>query len=265
MIALPDANTLQQMGKTILVAGHRVVDPPLIAASESIVGAPHTYPGGITYYDAEMVHKLGRPPVEPMATGANIPLSREMQNDTRESVEAAFFKNVFNLPVSAPNMTATEVLERKDEFLRTMEPTLGQLESDYPAVIVERAFNIMLRAGAFPEVPEALAGREVAFAFVSPVELARKQIEAAGQARALELVAPFIKADPDLIDNFAGDEIIRDTPEIFNFPQSWLRPRAEVEQRRRARAEAQEAAAILEGVERAADMAGKASKVRGKT
>ena len=244
MIALPDANTLQQMGKTLLVAGHKAVDPPLLVGDDSVFGTPKTFPGGITTFDMQAARDLGRIPIEPLQTGFNLPLGREMQKDARDQIWAAFFRNVLQLPVDAPRMTATEVLERKEEFIRTIGPVFGRLESDYIGQVVERAFNILLRAGAFPDPPEALQGREVVFDYASPVEQARRQIEAAGAARSVELLAPFVQADPSILDNFDGDAIARDTPEIFGMPQRWLRPKEEVEGLREGRQQAQQAAAL---------------------
>ena len=255
MLALPDANSLQEMGKTLLVAGHKATDPPLLAADDSILGAIKTFPGGITYFDAEAARSLGRLPVTPLTTGANIPLGREMQNDTREQIWQAFFRNVLQLPLDAARMTATEVLERKDEFLRTVGPVFGRLEADYPAVIVERAFGLLDRAGALPPRPERLRGRRLRFTFASPVEQARRQVEAAGAARAVELLAPFVSAQPEIMDHFDGDAIARDTPEVFGLPQAWLRPSDGVESLRAGRAQAQQAAAL------AASLAGGAGPV----
>lgn len=246
MIALPDANTLQQMGKTLLVAGHKAVDPPLLVGDDSVIGTPKTFPGGITTFDMQAARDLGRIPIEPLQTGFNLPLGREMQQDTRDQIWAAFFRNVLQMPVDAPQMTATEVLERKEEFIRTIGPVFGRLESDYIGQVVERSFMIMLRAGAFPEPPEVLRGQEVIFDYASPVEQARKQIEAAGAARSVELLAPFVQADPSIMDNFDGDEIARDTPDIFGMPQKWLRPEDQRDAMREQRAQAQQVQALPE-------------------
>jgi hypothetical protein len=51
----------------------------------------------------------------------------------------------------------------------------------------------------------------------------------------VELLAPFVEADPAIMDNFDGDAIARDTPEIFGLPQRWLRAREEVDARRAVR------------------------------
>jgi len=255
MIALPDANTLQQMGKTILVAGHKAVDPPLIQVNDAVIGTARTFPGGVSYVDAQALRDLGGiRPIAPLETGGNIPLGREMQADTRAQIEAAFFKNVFNLPVDGPQMTATEVLERRDEFLRTVGPVVGRLETDYIGVIPQRAFMIMLRAHAFGPPPPSLAGGRVRFVVSSAIEQARRQIEAAGAARAMELLAPFLAAKPELMDNFDGDAIARDVPEIFGLPRRWLRAQGAVDALRLSRLQGQQAMDLLHGMGKAAEI-----------
>lgn len=255
MIALPDAKTLQAMGKTLLVAGQKAVDPPLLAYDDSIIGAVRTFPGGITTIDIEAVRGIGGSPVQPLNFGTNIPLGREMQNDTRQAVEAAFFRNIFNLPVDGPQMTATEILERKEEFIREIGPVFGRLETDYIGSIVDRVFGIMMRAGAFPEPPEILQGRDINFEFQSPIVQARKQIEAAGAARAIDILAPFVQVDPSIMDNFDGDKIARDTPDIFGIPMDWIRSNDEVSKIRQERAQAQQAQESMAMAQQTAEIA----------
>lgn len=261
MIALPDARTLQAMGHTLLVGGQRAVDPPIWIADDGVLSAVRTFPGGLTVVDVEVVRDTNGRPMGHLDMGSNIPIGREMQEDYRNMVEAAFFKNVFNLPVDAPQMTATEVLERKEEFLRTIGPVMGQLESSYIGQSIERVFGIMLRAGALPPVPEALQGRDVTFEFLSPIQQARKQIEAAGLARSLEFVNPIGAIDPTVYDNFDADEIVRDLPDMFSTPQRWLKTRDQVQGIRQQRQQQQAAAARAAGMEQLAGMGKTLSEV----
>ncbi|MCK4867079.1 MAG: hypothetical protein KAT39_03440, partial [Alphaproteobacteria bacterium] len=190
---------------------------------------PSLVPGGITYYNAAAMRNAGlRDPIRPLFTGAQIPLAREMQADVREQIFAAFFRNVLNLPTDGPAMTATEVVERKEEFVRTIGPVFGRLEADYMAPMVERAFGILLRQGKFPPPPEELQGQEISFEFASPVEKVRRQLDTMNAVRTIEMIAPFVQADPAIMDNFNGDEIARDAAEFNSMPASWLKPKAEV-------------------------------------
>ncbi len=264
MLALPDAKTLQAMGKTILVAGQKAADPPLLMPSDSIIGTPRTMPGGNTYYDAETAKDFrGRPPVVPLITGMDLPITRDMQNDIREQVFSAFFKNIFQPLLEKSGMTATEVLERREEFIRTAGPAFDGLESDYTAPMVELSFNIIQRGGGFLPPPEALQNRDIKFKYVSPVEQARKQIEAAGMARFFELVAPLVGFQPEMMDHIDGDEIMRDAPDVSGMPERWLKSKDRVEAVRKQRAEAQQAAAALEEASQVAEVAKTASDVPG--
>jgi hypothetical protein len=254
MLALPDARTLQAMGMTLLAGGQLAVDPPRWVPDDGMMSTVRTYPGGINVVDAEVVKATRGRPMGTLELGANMPIGREMQIDYRQMVEAAFFKNIFNLPVEGPDMTATEVIERKEEFIRTIGPVLGQLEMDYVGNIIHRVFGIMsgphrdFVAAALPPPPEALLGQEVKFEFQSPIQQARKRLEVANMARAFEFLTPLITIDPGVVANFDSDEIVRDMPEAFSLPAKWLRPKDEVEQLRAQQQQAQQGqAAIVEG------------------
>lgn len=233
MMALPDSQTLQAMGKTLLVGGQRAVDPPIWVLNDSVLSPLRTFPGGVTVLDTSDIGEQS--PVGAFPVSTNLPLGREMQQDYRAMVEAAFFKNAFNLPIDGPQMTAFEVAARKEEFIRTLGPVFGRLEADYIGHIVERVFGIMERAGAFPERPEELQDAQITFRFQSPIQQARKQLEILSVTNALQQIAPLAEAQPEILDNFDGDEIARDAPEWSGMPLKWLRTKEGVEQRRQAR------------------------------
>ncbi len=265
MLALPDVQTLNQMGKTLLRAGHKAVEPPLLIPHDGLKSAVRTWPGGNTFYDASMVGRNGgRPPIWPLESGANMPLGLEMQNQTREMVWAAFFRNVLELPTEGPQMTATEILQRRETFMRVIGPTFGRLEADYTGPLIERVFNVMMRAGMFPEPPEALQGTEVRFEFQSSVARIGKLVENAALRKTLEDLAPLM-ADGDLtpIDNFDKDEITRDVAEANGLPQRWLRPIDARDAMRQQRAEALQAEQQAEDAERVIEGAGKVVEMAG--
>jgi hypothetical protein len=237
MLALPDANTVNMQAKTLLKAGQKAVDPPLLIANDSVIGSVRMFPGSNTYFDARAAKMMGRIPIEPLNTGANMPLGREMLHDTREMIWNAFLRNILQLPQDRPEMTATEVLERKEEFMRVAGPVFGRLESDYIGPMIDRVYNLMARAEAFPPAPEYLEGADIKFEYESPIEKARKQVEAAAAARALEVLTPYIQGKPDILDNFDLDQMSRDVGEAHGMKQTWLKPVESVKQEREARAQ----------------------------
>ncbi len=247
MLALADARTLNAMSRTNLDAGEKVANPPLLAASDGLTSNVRLFPGGINYIDYDAV-PAGRRPLEPLVTGANLPISLEMENQRRDMIWAAFFRNVLQLPVNAPQMTATEILERKEEFLRVIGPTFGRLEANYIAPVVNRVFGLMKRAGAFAPAPEILAGRRVSFAFDSPVSQARSQIEALAVRGALEQAAPFLTLNPAAADLINSEDAVR-TIFAANGADGLLRGEDAVAGLRATKQIAQVAEALVEGAE----------------
>ncbi len=263
MLALPDALTLQQMGKTILKAGQKAVDPPIIAPNDGLIKSAQLFPGGIVTYDARSAVKLGgRKPVDTLDITGNIPIGREMQQDVREQIFAAFFRNVLNLPVDRPTMTATEVIERKEEFVRTIGPVFGRLENDYAGPVAERVFAILLRLGRFPVPPPILQGREVRFEYANPVQKVRQQIETLGAVRTIEMIAPFVEANPEIMDNFDADAIARDAGAFNGMPQRWLRNQGDVAALRAGRIRALKGEEARRDAERFLDATAKVAGVQ---
>lgn len=259
MIAFPDAATSQAMGETILVAGQRAANPPLFAPNDGAFDAVNMFPGGISYYDVETATQLRGNPFFPLDTGLNLPIGRDMQQDTREQIRQAFFRNVFNLPVPGTDMTATEVIERKEEFIREVGPVFGRLESDLNGPVAERSFNIMLRSGAFDPIPEELQGTEVRFEFESPVKKIRHQTQAqAAQLWAQEIIG-LAQVKPEALDLLNVDELARFSAEALNLPESIVVGREAIQALREQRAQAQAEAMEREKVAQEAQIAGQAA------
>ena len=98
--ALPDARLLQSITLTLLEAGQKAVDPPMIAVQEAIVGGVNVYAGGVTYVDAEYDERLGEVlrQLGGDASKGGLNFGVETAQDIREMISQAFFLNKINLP-----------------------------------------------------------------------------------------------------------------------------------------------------------------------
>lgn len=250
MHAYADTRTLQAIARTMLIAGQRAADPTTWILNDAVLSPVKTMPGGVIVLDAQSVHQNGgRAPLGTLDMGKNMPLGREMQLDYRDLVQKAFFNDLFINSVENRNLTATEVLERKEELVRVLGPTFGRLEGDYIGVVIERVFRIMDRAGAFPPRPQALEDAQIAFTYMSPIQQARKTTEAAGLSRAFDMLLPVAQTHPGaaaMLDNFDWDTIARDTPDWAGFPQKYMKPMGQVDDDRQQRAQQEQEAAALQ-------------------
>jgi hypothetical protein len=252
MIALPDALTLQAISRTLLVAGERTADPPLMVPSDAFLSPVRTFPGGLSVFDVQALVDGGlSSPVFPLPTATNLPVGREMQADYRFQVESSFYRDVMRIPEGAP--TATEVLEKKEEFIRALGPIFGRLEADYVGAMINRIYNIMDRARAFPDKPGILNEVPLQFRYQSPLQQARKAIDVAGLNRTLEITAPLVATRPDMLDFIDTDQIMADSPDWSGIPTKWVRNKDDIATDREARAEATQEQANLENAKPVAE------------
>ena len=260
VLALPDVQTLNQMGKTMLRGLHRAVDPPWLLPADSFVNAPQLRPGGVSYYDAKAVRNLGMSdPFRQMDSRSNIPWGLNAQAAGREQIQALFYRNVLNLPVSAPQMTATEVIQRREEFVREIGAVFGRLESDYTGPIVERAFNMMLRRGSFGDsstIPEEIQNGGIEFRFASPIEKAKRQIEEATVMQGVDKVLAIGQIQPAIMDRFNWDEIGKFLADSNDFPQHLTLDDKEVEALGQQKAAAEQQAQQMQQIEQASGIVG---------
>ena len=260
MIALPDANTLQAMGETILVAGQRLADPPIMAPNDGAFQEVMTFPGGISYYDVETAASVGGNPFFPMISGNNLPVTRDMQTDIRNQVSAAFFRNILNLPQDGPQMTATEIIQRKDEFIREVGPVFGRFQTDYNEPLVNRSFKILFREGLFNEPPEALAGQNIKFVFDLPVNKIKKQVQAAAATQfALEMLQ-LSQTYPEAKHIVNVDALARHNADAAALPHDIVNTREEVQQKVQAEQAAMAKQQEMAMMEQGANTASKGAK-----
>lgn len=253
-LLLPDIKMLNQQARTTLEVGHFTARPPHFIPHEGVIDFSALHPGGWVHYDAaSAAQNGGRPPIFPFVSGANYPISREMTQDTRDRIWQGFLQSVLNLPVDAPRMTATEIIERKEEMIRIVGPVFGKMETNTEK-IVRRVFWVEYRAGNLRPVPQQLQGQKLKFSVNSPMTDVRKQIEAASVSRVVEIIGPLAQSFPQMMDNYDLDEIARDVGEAM-MPVQWVRSRDEVETMRAQRAEAEQEAAAREQSMQVSEMA----------
>lgn len=199
--ALPDARTLQAISYTLLKAGEKAVDPPMIAVDEMIRSDIDIKPSGITWVDAEYDERLGDV-LRPLSQDTRaLRFGAEMQEKHLLMVQEAFFLNKINLPPMSADMTAYEVQIRTQEYIRNALPLFEPMETEYNAPLCEKSFNTLLRAGAFGsprDWPDAVRGLSMRWTFESPLMEAQRKEETARFMESAQLLAAAAQIDPSL-------------------------------------------------------------------
>jgi len=183
------------------------------------------------------------------ATGAREEVLQVIQFK-QSQIGAAFYNDLFVMLSGNdnPQMTAREVAERHEEKLLMLSPVLEQMHNEVLAPLTKRAFEICMRNGLFPPVPEELEGRdeELKVEFVSLLAQAQKSVSAPAMEKTMALAGNLAGAFPEVMDNINLDAAIRKHAQMSGTPETILRDEKEVEKMRKARAEQQAKAQQLQ-------------------
>jgi hypothetical protein len=246
--ALPDARLMQAITATLLEAGEKAVNPPMIAVQEMIRSDISVYAGGITWVDAEYDQKMGDV-LRPISQDkGGLGMGMEMQDRARQMVAEAFYLNKLSLPVMAGSMTATEVSQRVQEYIRNALPLFGPMESEYNGALCDQTFEILLRAGAFgsiDDMPQSLRGQEVQFRFESPLHEAAERQKGQTFMEAKAMLAQAAELDPSVTAMVDSRTALRDVLNGIGTPARWLRDEAQMQEMDASAAEQQQAQQML--------------------
>lgn len=268
IIGLPDARLIQAMTRTLLEVGEKIANPPLVAVDEVVRSDMQVFPGGVTWVDRDYDERLGEA-LRPITLDARgVPIGIDMQRDARQLLWTVFYLNKLALPQRAPEMTAYEIGQRVQEYIRGALPIFEPMEADYNGQLCELDFDLLRRAGAFGsprEMPPSLQGARVSFSFMSPLHDA---IEAQKTQRFLQagaLIAQAAQLDPSSTALLDVGVALRDALDGAGIPTKWTRSQADVDQAQAAQAAQAEVQKMLEGLktggEAANEIAGAAAQL----
>ena len=151
--ALPDARLLQAITLTLLEAGEKAVNPPMIATQDAVRGDVRLDGGSINWVDSAYDERLGEAlrPITLDKSGLQFGIA--LREDIKQMLVEAFYLNKLQLPMNGPQMTATESTYRIQEWVRNAMPLFGPGASNYNEPLQEMDFKTLLHAGAFIQNP----------------------------------------------------------------------------------------------------------------
>lgn len=174
----------------------------------------------------------------PLSTGGNFELSAEKTAQLQGQIRKVLMADQLP-PADGPAKTAYEYSIRVAMIRKVLGPLYGRLQAEYLKPLIDRCFGLAYRAGVFSPPPQSLANRDFAVRYVSPMARAQKLDEVDAVRATFADAAEFAKVDPSIIDELDPREALRIVREGRNAPASIQRKPEEVEQIRKAKAEAQ--------------------------
>jgi hypothetical protein len=255
---LPDARLIQAMTYTLLEAGEKATNPPLVATQDAIRSDVAVYAGGITWVDNEYDERLGDAlrPIAQDFRGFNYGI--QMNEASRAMIHQAFFLDALKMPERGNEMTAYEVGQRVQEYIRNALPIFEPMEMEYNAALCDVTFDILWRGGAFGDArswPKALRGAEIAFNFESPLHDAIEQQKGQKFQEAQGLISVAIGLDPSCASVPKAEVALRDALTGIGVPAIWMNTEEFVKEAKAQQQQAQQAQQALAAMEQGSNVA----------
>ena len=254
MDALADCYTLNQLIELTLDNVDKALDPPLMHNEGAVIGEIDQTARGVT-----QMRDINE--IAPLPLGINYQAGEMKIEDLRQNIRNHFHISDLQLKES-PAMTATEVRVRYEEMQKFLAPTLGNIEEYFLSPLVARAFNILLRAGEFDEIPEIVANDQRGFdvEYLGQLAQSQKADKATNIQQWIGFLAQLAEVIPDIMDTVDSDAVARELADITGVPAKVLQSKGKVKEARERRQQQQEQLAAAEQ----AQMDGQAAEATGK-
>lgn len=218
VIALPQARMLQRMMMTLIEAGEKRVDPPIMAVEDAILSPIDLSSGAITYLDTE--HGGIRDMFMPIDLGKDVGLGVDLIADSRQQLADAFYLNkLMPLANRDKEVTAYEASQLVQEYIRSALPLFEPLEDERSGRMLDLVTQKVMRAGGYgpvdrngiPEqLPDALLGSNIQYEFSNSLTEARERQMIQGYQESLSITAMAAQLDPASVAEINIRDMFRD-------------------------------------------------------
>ena len=260
---LPDARLLQAMTRTLLEAGEKAVAPPMIGVEEALRSDMAIYAGGVTWVDQAYDERLGevlRPLTQDLR---GLPQGFDAADRMMAMMREAFFLNALALPQGGPEMTAYEVGQRVQDYIRQAAPIFEPLEDEDNGAVCETTFDLLMKNGAFgsvEDIPQSIRGKDITFKFESPLHDAAERQKGNKFMEAAGILGQVMPLDPTAPAHIDIKTAFRDVLTSIGMPAKWLTSETEAEEIIAGMQQNAQAEQTVEELGAGADVAGKVAE-----
>ncbi len=251
---LPTIKMLNRMQQAYIVEAEHHADPSYLVPDGSLLGVDFNRdPGSVIAYKPDV--NGAKPEILPH--GDNPAQAFRDIQEVQENVKRGFFWDIFDPLGDLKQITATEAEIRNEGKMIPFAPIAGNLHSELFRVVIHRVFGIVSRRGLLPAAPRILQEKpDYKVEFVSKIALSIKKLESLGWLQTEASLVNIAQLKPDIMDNFALDDIARDIALVNGSAPKWLVPVKERDAKREAMAQMQAQQAAMAQLEAGAGVLG---------
>ena len=234
MEVLPTIKVVNAMARTVLEASELAVRPPVVVGAGTMEGPIRTAPGSIMY-----VRQGTRDVPQPFNHGANPQIGHDLMDREEMKIQKAFFADRLSLP-DQDRMTATEIIERRQQGLMVLSPILSRLYSEWLSPVIVRTFKWMMSQNMLSPTPEGVDLDTLKINYVSPMAVSRRASNTQAFMQAMSAGQMLLQLNPEVMHNLDIDGIFRSLMSQNNVDPSFLKTEQEVQMIRQQEAQEQQ-------------------------
>ncbi len=242
--AIGDARALQTLEKRSAQLVDKMANPamqvPAGLRSEPVSMNPNSH----VYVDSSGPAQQVRPVYEVNPAGLAAVEEKIRQHERR--IDQAMFADLWLImeQLVVGKMTATEVVQRREEKGLQLGPALQRLEEELLNPVADRIVPIILRGGLMPPPPKELEGMELKTEFISVLAQTQKLVGIQGVQELTRQVGTMAQLqlaggqEANILDKFDLDQAIDEISDMLGTPPALVRSDEKVEELRAQRAQA---------------------------
>lgn len=238
-----NAKMMQEMEKASIMTVHQQIKPALSVPAK-YKGVVSLLPGATNYVD-------GNEKIEPIL---NVNLSLQdlefKLSEIEQRISQGFYNDLFMMIINADragrDMTATEILARKEEKMLLLGPTIERQIKEFLDPTIERTFNICLRNGLFPPPPPEIEGQEWEAEYISVLAQAQKLADAQSMNAYLGEIERVAQLNPHMVHKTDWEEYVEQYADIVGVPPKVIHTKDEYAEKMQAVQQAEQQQAQME-------------------
>ncbi len=238
IVALGDARELQLLQRRKSQAIDKQVNPPMVASPALQNQAMSVLPGKVTFVDPRNGDGF-KPAYQVQFDIAGV--TNAIQ-DCRSRISDALYKSLFLMHTDSDRreITAEEIRAKQQEKMLVLGPVAHRLETEVLGPSIERAFEIALKAGKLPPLPQVLKGQKYRVEFESLLARAQRIARTGSVDRLMAFLGSEIGVQAGVADNVDLDAITIDYAKDLGIRSTDIRDAKARDAMRKQRAYAQQ-------------------------
>jgi hypothetical protein len=229
MTCLPSILMVNMMGKTIIKAAQKIVDPPIIVDNDGVILPLKTAPGSLMYKEP------GANPPIPFETRGRVDIGVDLISMHQNFITKSFYVDWILREKKRERQTTTEIADDREEILRQMAPMLGRIQTEALGPMISRTLDLLARNNMLPIPPASLEGEEYEVSYISPAAMAQFGGKAIAIQRFVQDAAQLASVMPQVMDKLDPDRLVEEMALHRDVSRKVLRSQAAVDQMRQQR------------------------------